>query len=214
MKVTVQDSVKSVRPHLIACLVLNLSFTDETFKKFIQLQTKLHDTICEKRNVATIATHDATKLLGSDLVYTALTPTALRIKPLHSNQELTGAQLFKKLQIEADNLRKEKKRNVYTGIHKYLYLLEGKSHYPCLLNSNDEVISFPPITNSDLTKMITSTTSLLIEVTSSVSQGVCKKVADTLIKEMLSLFGNLTIQQVKKTIFVFFHKKYAFLTHI
>lgn len=52
------EHVKRVRPYIAACIVKNMKFTDESFKKFIQLQTKLHDGICEKRNAATIATHD------------------------------------------------------------------------------------------------------------------------------------------------------------
>ncbi|KAK4878789.1 hypothetical protein RN001_011295 [Aquatica leii] len=198
-KIVVTDNVKKVRPYLIACLVLNIQFSEETFKKFIQLQTKLHDTVCEKRNAATIATHDAGKLGNGDLTYTAVAPNDLRIKPLNRQQEFTGAQLFKKLQAEAEALRKEKKRNVYSGIHKYLYLLEGKPQYPCLLNSSNEVISFPPITNSDISKMTVDTTTLLIEVTGTSSQGICKKVADTLLKEMSLIFGTLTIQQMKNT---------------
>lgn len=58
------DEVKNVRDHFIGCIVKNLEFTTETFKKFIQLQNKLHDNICEKRNVATIATHDFDKLVS------------------------------------------------------------------------------------------------------------------------------------------------------
>lgn len=56
--IKITSHIKTVRPFISACVVENLSFTDETFKKFIQLQTKLHDGICEKRNIATIATHD------------------------------------------------------------------------------------------------------------------------------------------------------------
>lgn len=52
------ENVKTIRPYIAACIVKNMSFTEESFKKFIQLQTKLHDGICEKRNAATIATHD------------------------------------------------------------------------------------------------------------------------------------------------------------
>ena len=73
------------------------------------------------------------------------------------NKIYTGAALFQQLQTEADNLRKEKKRNVYSGIHKYLYLLEGKPLFPCLLDASGQVISFPPITNSDITKMSVNT---------------------------------------------------------
>lgn len=101
-------------------------------------------------------------------------PTELEIKPLMHSKMYTGADLFQKLQIEADNLRKEKKRNVYSGIHKYLYLLEGKPLFPCLLDQSQQVISFPPITNSDLTKMSASTQEMLVEVTSAQSYTVCR----------------------------------------
>lgn len=56
--IKVTDNVKDVRPYIATCIVKNLNFTEASFKKFIQLQTKLHDGICEKRNAATIATHD------------------------------------------------------------------------------------------------------------------------------------------------------------
>jgi Leucine-rich repeat (LRR) protein len=62
-RVVINESVKSVREFLVACLVSNVTFTEETFKKFIQIQNKLHETVCSKRNLATIATHDFNKLV-------------------------------------------------------------------------------------------------------------------------------------------------------
>lgn len=61
--IKVIDNVKGIRPYIAACIVRNISFTEESFKKFIQLQTRLHDGICEKRNAATIATHDLKLLI-------------------------------------------------------------------------------------------------------------------------------------------------------
>lgn len=58
----VESQVASVRPYILCCIVHDLAFDDASFKKFIQLQTKLHDTVCDKRNVATIATHDLNKI--------------------------------------------------------------------------------------------------------------------------------------------------------
>lgn len=107
-------------------------------------------------------------------MYTAKPPTELVIKPLTRSKVYTGATLFKQLQTEAENLRKEKKRSVYSGVHKYLYLLEGKPVYPCLLDHSQQVISFPPITNSDVTKMSPSTTTMFVEVTSATSYTVCR----------------------------------------
>jgi phenylalanyl-tRNA synthetase beta subunit len=109
-----------------------------------------------------------------DLTYTAKPPKELEIKPLMRDKIYTGAALFQQLQTEAENLRKEKKRNVYSGIHKYLYLLEGKTLFPCLLNNSEQVISFPPITNSDVTKMSPSTQTMFVEVTSAISYTICR----------------------------------------
>ncbi|CAH1982480.1 unnamed protein product [Acanthoscelides obtectus] len=197
-KIVINDSVANIRDHIAACIVNGVNFSEDTFKKFIQLQNKLHDTVCEKRNFATIATHDFNKLPPGNLVYTTSPPNELVIKPLNKNGMVTGAELFGKLQTEANNLRKEKKRNVYSGIHKYLYLIEGKVQYPCLLNGNNEVISFPPLTNSDISKIDVNTTKIFVEVTSSISQHACKKVLDTLLREMVVILDkDLDIQQVR-----------------
>ncbi|KAM3957898.1 leucine-rich repeat-containing protein 47 [Aphomia sociella] len=204
----VESEVGSVRPYILCCIIQQLNFTEALFKKFIQLQTKLHDTICDKRNVATIATHDLNKIAPGDLVYTAKAPNKLRLTPLSRLQPCTGEQLFQKLTAEAEALRKEKKRNVFSGIHKYLYLLEGKPKYPCLVDASGKVISFPPITNSEDTKMSHQSNSMLVEVTSHASLGSCKIVMNKLLQECLLLgigdedqgdtgFHTLTVQQVK-----------------
>ncbi|GBP89731.1 Leucine-rich repeat-containing protein 47 [Eumeta japonica] len=205
----IEPLVSSIRPYILCCIVKDLNFDDASFKKFIQMQTRLHDTICDKRNYATIATHDLNKISPGDLVYTARAPTELKITPLMRQKAYTGEQLYQQLAAEAEALRKEKKRNVYSGIHKYLYLLEGKPKYACLEDSSGKTISFPPITNSDETKMSFETKSMLIEVTSHASLGACKAVMDKLLHELLLLgvgdeigssntsYHTLTIQQVK-----------------
>ncbi|RZC32136.1 leucine-rich repeat-containing protein 47 [Asbolus verrucosus] len=216
LKIVVNDSVKTVREFLAACLVDNVSFTEETFRKFIQIQNKLHETVCSKRNSSTIATHDFNKLVGriltsdfvltvnfqppGDLTYTTLPPNELVIKPLNRAAAMTGSELFARLQAEANNLRKEKKRSTYSGIHKYLYLIEGHPKYPCLLNSEGAVVSFPPITNSEVTKIDLQTKRMLIEVTSSVSLHLCKTAIESLLKEMVSLLEqDLELTQVRTT---------------
>ncbi|CAH0402886.1 unnamed protein product [Chilo suppressalis] len=204
-----ESEVGPVRPYILCCIVTEMYMTPALFKKFIQMQTKLHDTVCDKRNVATIATHDMSKIAPGDLVYTAKAPSVLKLTPLSRLKAYTGEQLFQQLTAEADALRKEKKRNVYSGIHKYLYLLEGKPKYPCLEDASGKVISFPPITNSDETKMSADTKSMLLEVTSHASLGSCKTVMNKLLHECLLLgigdnpdepdaaYHTLTVQQMK-----------------
>lgn len=200
-----EQHVANVRPYILCCLVKDLSFDDVLFKKFIQMQTKLHDTVCDKRNMATIATHDLNKIAPGDLTYTAKPPAALKLTPLSRLKPCSGEHLVQQLTAEAEALRKEKKRNVYSGIHKYLYLLEGKPLYPCLQDASGKVISFPPITNSDDSKMSVDSKCMLVEVTSHASLAACKLVMDRLLQECLLLgigqstdgYHSLTVQQVK-----------------
>lgn len=199
ISIIVDEDVKKVRGHILACIVKGIQFDEQSLKQFIQLQTKLHDGICEKRNAATLATHDISKIVNNKLTYTAVKPEDLKLQPLNRTTIMTGKELFTKLQLEAESLRKEKKRNVYSGIHKYLYLLEGQKLFPCL-NDNERTISFPPITNSETTKIGLGTTSMFIEVTSATSQGICRKVLDSfLLETILLLNADLSVEQVKNT---------------
>ncbi|XP_071448041.1 leucine-rich repeat-containing protein 47-like [Hetaerina americana] len=208
--VKLMDAAKLVRGHIACCIIRNVTFNEESLKKFIQIQTKLHDGICEKRNVSTIATHDLEKIAPGSLMYTAIPPEKIRIIPLMKSKEVTAADLFSQLQNEAEAFRKEKKRSAYSGIHRYLYLLEGKSVFPCLFDSQRRVISFPPITNSDITKLSLSTTNIFVEVTSAASMGACIAAMEALLEETLLLgIGDvasgddvpqghtLTVEQVK-----------------
>lgn len=54
--VSITPAVLSVRPYIVCCIVKNLDLqkTANSFKQFITLQTKLHDTLCNKRQAATM----------------------------------------------------------------------------------------------------------------------------------------------------------------
>lgn len=170
---------------IVACIVRNLSFPDEkAVKKFLSIQTNLHDTICGKRELATIATHDLSKV-APRVRLTKMLPHKVQLIPLNrSGKSMTGQELYKLLNQEADAYRKEKKRANYSGIHKYLYLLKGKTHYPVVLDANGSVITLPPLTNAEHTKITTDTRDVLLEVTGSKTQD-CRKVLDMLLHDML-----------------------------
>ena len=54
---------------------------------------------------------------------------------------------------EAEAERKAKKRNQLSGIYKYLTLLENKKKFAFLTDNQKEVISLPPLTNAEKTKV-------------------------------------------------------------
>uniref|UniRef100_A0A665T2T2 Leucine rich repeat containing 47 n=2 Tax=Echeneis naucrates TaxID=173247 RepID=A0A665T2T2_ECHNA len=186
LTVKVTAEVKDVRPYLVCCVVRGMNLkSGNALKRFLVAQTKLHDELCDKRTTATIATHDV-QLLKGPLVYDVKPPTQLKITPL-GRKEMTAVELIRHLHLEAEELRKQKKRQNVTGLHRYLELLRGASVYPCLVDAEGHVISFPPITNSEKTKIRKTTKELFLEVTSSTSLQTCKDVMDALIVKMAEL---------------------------
>lgn len=184
--IVVTEQVKDVRPYIVACIVRGVDLTGENLRKFIKSQTALHNTVCEKRSAATIATHDLDKVKGSELLYTALPPESFKIIPLNSEKAVRANKLVARLQKEADEARKDKKRSQISGLHQYLHMLDRASVYPCF-KDGDDVISFPPVTNSGITKITEETKNVLIEVTSNTKLATAKLVCDAVLKEMLEL---------------------------
>ncbi|CAL8368958.1 unnamed protein product [Lota lota] len=195
--ITVTANVKEVRPYLVCCVVKGMKLKPgNALKRFLMAQTKLHDELCLRRTTATIATHDL-QLLKSPLVYEARPPADLKITPL-GRKEVCSVELMRTLQQEASDQRKQKKRQNVSGLHKYLQLLDGKELYPCLVDADGHVISFPPITNSDKTKISQTTRELFLEVTSSTSLQTCKDVMDALIVKMAEL-NKITAERKEET---------------
>uniref|UniRef100_A0A8C7AH43 B3/B4 tRNA-binding domain-containing protein n=1 Tax=Neovison vison TaxID=452646 RepID=A0A8C7AH43_NEOVI len=152
LTVQVSPTVKDVRPFIVGAVVRGMDLKPgNALRRFLTSQTKLHEDVCEKRTAATIATHDLQAVRGP-LLYTARPPQDLKIVPL-GRKEVKAKDLVRQLQLEAEEHRKQKKRQNLSGLHRYLHLLDGKDSYPCLVDADGDVISFPPITNSEKTKV-------------------------------------------------------------
>lgn len=102
--IRVTEHVKNVRPYIAACIIKDIEFTKENFKKFIELQTKTFYEIGEiqrNKNKTTLMTHDMKFITPGDLIYTAKEPKELNIKPFPRNRVFTGEVLCEELQLEA-----------------------------------------------------------------------------------------------------------------
>ncbi|NXJ03550.1 LRC47 protein, partial [Odontophorus gujanensis] len=184
--VRASPGVRDVRPYIVCCALRGVHLRPgNALRRFLSMQTKLHEDICEKRTAATIATHDL-QLIRGPLTYSVQPPTELKITPL-GRKEMKAKDLLRQLQMEAEEQRKQKKRQNVSGLHRYLQLLDGKDNYPCLVDAEGVVISFPPITNSEKTKIRKTTQDLFLEVTSDTSLQMCKDVMDTLILKIAEL---------------------------
>lgn len=185
--VVVDSKVKDIRQYIVCCVVRDIHLSGENLRKFIKLQTQLHASVCEKRTAATIATHDLDLVKGPKIYYTALAPEDVHIVPLGGNKSVRSDKLVQHLHNEAEAARKDKKRSQVSGLHQYLHMLDRVPLYACLKDNDGNTISFPPVTNSNNTKICAETKNILIEVTSNVKLATAKMVADQLLMEMLKL---------------------------
>ena len=82
-----------VRPHAVAAVLRNVTFNQESYKSFIDLQDKLHQNICRKRSLVAIGTHDLDTILGP-FTYDAKPPGDIKFQPLNQDKEYTAVELM------------------------------------------------------------------------------------------------------------------------
>lgn len=196
-KIVFDPSVKTIRDHILCCIITNVHLSAPALKEFLQFQTKLHDGVCKKRELATIATHDFDLILSKTLRYAAKSKNDINIQPLGRPKAITANEYYNKLKDEAEMIRKEKKRSQYTGIHKFLHLLDNQDLFAHLETDTGTTLSLPPLTNSDVTKLSVNTKRILVEVTSSNNAGICSTVMSQLLVKALEMNFSATEDDMK-----------------
>jgi phenylalanyl-tRNA synthetase beta subunit len=186
-KIIFDPSVKEVRGFILCCIINNVQLTPQLLKEFLQFQTKLHDGICKKRELATIATHDFDLVLSNTLRYAAKNKDDIKIMPLGRHKDITANEYYTKMKDEADAIRKEKKRSQFTGIHKFLHLLDDQQNFSYLETVTGTTLSLPPLTNSEVTRLSPNTKRILVEVTSSSNAPICSLVMSQLLAKLLDM---------------------------
>ncbi len=146
--VEVSQSVKPIRPFIAAGVVTNVRLTDDIVASLMQVQEKLHASLCRKRRRGSIGVYDL-DTIKPPVRYTTTLPDGVRFVPLDFDREFTPAQI----------LREHPK-----GI-EYGWITQGWSRYPLLIDSQGVVLSLPPIINSDPTRVTSKTKRLFIDVT-------------------------------------------------
>jgi phenylalanyl-tRNA synthetase beta chain len=131
------------RPAIACAIILDVKLTDELVKSLMQMQEKLHATIGRNRKRVAIGVHDFDKI-KPPLLYTDVTDE--KFVPLNESNEMTIKEILEHHPKGKD----------------YAHLLKEK--YP-MLYDKDGVISFPPIINSERTKVTDGTKNLFIDVT-------------------------------------------------
>ena len=148
LAVNIDDAVvRKIRPYLIALVAKNGTLDDETLKQLIVMQEDLHNGVGRRRRKASIGIHNLDaiqfpvtyKTVSGDYSFT----------PLDESSEFTIDQILKDLDIGK----------------QYGHILSAFDRYPIIVDSAGTVLSFPPIINSQATKVNDRCRNLFVEVT-------------------------------------------------
>jgi phenylalanyl-tRNA synthetase beta chain len=145
----VDPSVKKVRPYIVCGVVKNIDLDDDEVATLMTIQEHLHWAVGRDRKKVAIGVHDLDQVTPP-YRYTAVKPDSVSFTPLHGDGY--------PMNLEEILLLHEK------GM-EYAHILEGKSVYPIIFDKNDQVLSFPPIINGELTTVTENTKNLFLDLT-------------------------------------------------
>ncbi|GAB6102640.1 phenylalanine--tRNA ligase subunit beta [Thermococcus atlanticus] len=148
VEVYVDEKLASIRPYGVYALVEGLSLDEEALRQMINLQEKVALTFGRRRREVAIGIFDFDKVKPP--IYYRAADRNEKFIPLGFEEELTLDEILEK---------HEKGR-------EYGHLIKDKPYYPLLVDSEGNVLSMPPVINSELTGRVTENTrNVFVDIT-------------------------------------------------
>eukprot|EP00808_Paulinella_micropora_P032230 g82016.t1 len=147
-------ATKGIRAFVVGAVLRGISFDQDRYDSFIDLQEKLHFNLGRRRTLIAIGTHDLDSI-KPPFSYEALPKPQIKFQPLMETQEFTVDELFK--------YYKDEKANAH--IKPYLSITETHPVHPVIYDTNRVVLSLPPIINGEHSKISLKTKNVFIECT-------------------------------------------------
>jgi phenylalanyl-tRNA synthetase beta chain len=179
-EIIIDSSVAAVRPYTVCAVVKGLSLTQTQLAQLIAVQEKLHATFGKQRKKGAIGIYPLHKL-SWPISFVAKPKKDIFFTPLGMTEELSADDIL----AQHD-----------TG-KTYAHLLSGLDSYPLFIDAKGDVLSMPPIINSEYCgKVCVGDTEVFIECS-----GFDLFALDTLLKNLVCLFSDMggTIYTVKHT---------------
>jgi phenylalanyl-tRNA synthetase beta chain len=149
-EVRVGEGVAKVRPYVVAALVRDVDLrTEESLVALIEAQEKIHDTLGRKRRRVAIGLHDFSKV-KPPIIYDARRAEEVHFVPLGEYAEMSAKEI----------LEQTEKGKIYSHL-----ISNPENLVPLIMDSREEVLSMPPIINSELTRLTPGVRDIFIDVT-------------------------------------------------
>jgi len=151
LTVTIDPETAKIRPFFACAILRNVKFTPRSYASFIDLQDKLHQNLCRRRQLVAIGTHDL-DTLTPPFRYEARAPRDIKFAPLGKPKIYNAEELMTLYESEKH-------------LSRYLHIIRDSPVYPIIYDANDQVLSMPPIINSEHSKITLNTRNIFIDVT-------------------------------------------------
>ncbi len=149
VQVNVDADLYSIRPFIGCSIIKDIHLSDDVIKGIMHLQDKLDQTHGRSRQKSSIGIYNL-DLIKPPIEYTAVKPSEVKFVPLGFNEKM-----------ELNEILEQHPKGI-----EYGHIVKKNSLYPLLSDSEGNILSFPPIINSnDLGKITEVSRNLLIEVT-------------------------------------------------
>ena len=178
--VEIDKSVKSVRPETACAVVKNLNLDDEKIKSIIQIQEKLHVGYGRNRKKAAIGVYPLEKI-KFPIKYLAKKPEEIKFKPLEMTQVLNGKEILE----------------LHPTGRDYKHLLENEKVYPIFIDANDNILSMPPIINSDDIGKVTEDTKEVFVECSGFDYKILSKCLNIIVTALADINGEIYSVEIK-----------------
>jgi phenylalanyl-tRNA synthetase beta chain len=132
--VVIDKSVKSVRPFTACAIVKNLKLDDARIKEMIDIQEKLHGSYGRNRKKLAIGIYPLEEI-KLPIKFLARKPEEIKFQPLEFPRAINGRQILSQ----------------HPAGREYGDLLKGAEVFPIFEDANGEILSMPPIINSEKT---------------------------------------------------------------
>ena len=144
---SVDPGLAEIRPHLGSAVVRGLSLDEEAIVSLMGLQEALHWAVGRGRRKVAIGLHDLARV-RPPFRYLA-SPRDRRFVPLDFEEAMSMEEMLE---------RHPKGR-------AFAHLVADAPRFPLIVDADDQVLSFPPIINGELTRVSTATTDVLLDCT-------------------------------------------------
>jgi len=184
IEVEIDPSVRdetSYRPFIECAVIRGLELDEDRLRTLMKLQENLHWALGRDRKLASIGIYDLTTVTEK-IRYTTAGREELRFVPLQSQD---GAA-----RTPEEILATHPKGMAYA------HLLASHQRVPLLIDDAGQVLSMPPIINSEETRIRQTTTDVLIDVTGITERAVVKTLA-TIVTSIVEICPAARIEAVR-----------------